>query len=92
MRVIDREALETTMLVDLRAAWATLRGHHPGERFYSFGLYTTDLADYLMVTTSTEEGLSAVTERYVTPDRQGRNHAARGLALEPRRFAVARRG
>jgi hypothetical protein len=66
MRVIDREALETTMLAELRAAWATLRGRHPGERFYSFGLYTTDLADYLMVTASTEEGLTEVTQRYVT--------------------------
>jgi hypothetical protein len=32
MRVIDREALETTMLAELRAAWATLRERHPGER------------------------------------------------------------
>src|SRR5262245_66645515 len=65
MRVIDREALQTTMLAELRAAWASLRGRHPSERFYSFGLYTTDLADYLMVTASTEEGLSEVTRRYV---------------------------
>ena len=34
MRVIDREALESTMLAELRTAWATLRGRHPGERFY----------------------------------------------------------
>ena len=66
MRAIDREALETTMLAELRAAWVTLRGRHPDERFYSFGLYTTDLADYLMVTASTEEGLSEVTQRFVT--------------------------
>jgi hypothetical protein len=66
MPTIDREALETTMLSELRAAWQTLRGRHPGERFYSFGLYTTDLADYLMVTASTEEGLSEVSQRYVT--------------------------
>jgi len=79
MRVIDREALETTMLAELRAAWATLRGRHPGERFYSFGLYTTDLADYLMVTASTEEGLSEVTERYVT--RTGRDATAQRAAL-----------
>jgi hypothetical protein len=79
MRVIDREALETTMLAELRAAWATLRGRHPGERFYSFGLYTTDLADYLMVTATTEEGLSEVTERYVT--RTGRDATAQRAAL-----------
>jgi Domain of unknown function (DUF4303) len=74
MRVIDREALESTMLAELRAAWASLRGRHPSERFYSFGLYTTDLQDYLMVTASTEEGLSEVTQRYVT--RTGRDATA----------------
>ena len=66
MPTIDREALETAMLAELRAAWSTLLGKHPGERFYAFGLYTTDLADYLMVTASTEEGLSEITQRYVT--------------------------
>ena len=79
MRAIDREALETTMLAELRAAWATLRGRHPDERFYSFGLYTTDLADYLMVTASTEEGLSEVTQRYVT--QTGSEPAAQRAAL-----------
>src|SRR5258705_1425930 len=79
MRAIDREALETTMLAELRTAWATLRGRHPGERFYSFGLYTTDLADYLMGTASTEEGLSEVTERYVT--RTGRDATAQRAPL-----------
>jgi hypothetical protein len=31
MRVVDREALKTTMLAELRAAWASLRGRRPGE-------------------------------------------------------------
>jgi hypothetical protein len=79
MRAIDREALETTMLAELRAAWAILRGRHPDERFYSFGLYTTDLADYLVVTASTEEGLSEVTQRYVT--QTGSEPAAQRAAL-----------
>jgi hypothetical protein len=79
MRVIDREALKTTMLTELRAAWASLRERHPGERFYSFGLYTTDLADYLMVTASTEEGLSEVTQRYVK--RTGRDETAQRASL-----------
>ena len=79
MRVIDREALKTTMLAELRAAWASLRGRHPGERFYSFGLYATDLADYLMVTASTEEGLSEVTQRYMT--RTGRDATVQRAAL-----------
>jgi len=79
MRVIDREALKTTMLAELRAAWASLRGRHPGERFYSFGLYATDLADYLMVTASTEEGLSEVTQRYIT--RTGRDATVQRAAL-----------
>ncbi len=79
MPTIDREALETTMRAELRAAWATLRGRHPGERFYSFGLYTTDLAEYLSVTASTEEGLSEVTQRYVTET--GGDPGAQRLAL-----------
>jgi len=79
MPTIDREALDTTMRAELRAAWATLRGRHPGERFYSFGLYTTDLAEYLSVTASTEEGLSEVTQRYVT--RTGRDADAQRMTL-----------
>jgi hypothetical protein len=79
MPSIDREALETTMLAELRSAWSTLKGRHRGERFYAFGLYTTDLADYLMVTASTEEGLSEVTQRYAT--RNGGDPASQRAAL-----------
>src|SRR5882762_9725479 len=79
MPTIDREALEITMRAELRAAWATLHGRHPGERFYSFGLYTTDLAEYLSVTASTEEGLSEVTQRYVT--QTGHDPGAQRLSL-----------
>jgi hypothetical protein len=78
-RVIDRDALEATMLAELRDAWSTLKSRHRDERFYSFGLYTTDLADYLMVTASTEEGLSEITHRYVT--RTGSEPAAQRAAL-----------
>src|SRR5260370_23413016 len=67
------------MLAELCVAWASMRRRHPDERFYSFGLYTTDLADYLMVTASTEEGLSEVTQRYVT--RTGRDATAQRAAL-----------
>src|SRR5882757_6781012 len=79
MPTIDRDALEITMRAELRAAWATLHGRHPGERFYSFGLYTTDLAEYLLVTASTEEGLSEVTQRYVT--KNGGDPDAQRMAL-----------
>jgi hypothetical protein len=79
MPTIDREALETMMRAEFRAAWATLRSRHPGERFYSFGLYTTDLAEYLLVTASTEEGLSEVTQRYVTE--KGGDPGAQRMAL-----------
>src|SRR5260370_8414661 len=67
------------MLAELCVAWASMRRRHPDERFYSFGLYTTDLADYLMVTASTEEGLSEATQRYVT--RTGRDATAQRAAL-----------
>ena len=79
MPYIDREALDTTLRAELRAAWTTLRGRHPGERFYSFGVYTTELADYLSVTASTEEGLSEVSQRYVTET--GSDPAAQRVAL-----------
>jgi hypothetical protein len=78
-RIIDRDALEATMLVELRDAWSTLKSRHRDERFYSFGLFTTDLADYLMVTASTEEGLSEITHRYVT--QAGSEPAAQRAAL-----------
>lgn len=52
------------MLREIRSAWKTLRSARPSEHFYSFGVYTTDVADYLMVTASTEEGLAAITKRY----------------------------
>jgi hypothetical protein len=54
-----------TMLEEFLSAWRALRQAHPNEHFYSFGFYTTELAEYLMVTASTEEGLSLVTERYL---------------------------
>ena len=65
MPAIDRTLFRTTLTGELREAWRTLKAAHPRERFYSFGLYTAALAEYLMVTASTEEGLSLVTNRYV---------------------------
>jgi hypothetical protein len=65
---LDRLGLTATLTEELREAWRSLRESHPGERFYSFGFYTTALAEYLMVTASTEEGLSRVTAEYVQKD------------------------
>jgi Domain of unknown function (DUF4303) len=79
MPQIDRDALDATLRAELRAAWTTLRGRHPGERFYSFGLYTTELADCLSVTAGTEEGLSEVSQRYGTGT--GGDPAAQRVAL-----------
>src|SRR5215468_10264015 len=61
---IERAILRSTLLEEVRAAWSALRQAHPGERFYAFGIYTTDVVDYLMITASTEEGLSKVTAEY----------------------------
>ena len=68
MTSIDRTVLRATLLRELRAAWETLRSAHRDEHFYSFGVYTTDVVDYLMVTASTEEGLAAATRIYVARD------------------------
>jgi hypothetical protein len=62
---VDPQLFRSALKEELRAAWRTLRAAHRGERFYSFGFYTAALAEYLMVTASTEEGLSRVTDKYV---------------------------
>ena len=64
MTQIDRQLLRSTLLEEVRGAWKGLRQAHPGEAFYSFGIYTTDAVDYLVITASTEEGLSKVTAEY----------------------------
>jgi hypothetical protein len=59
---LDPKLFGQTMLEELASAWRKLRQAHPNERFYSFGFYTTELAEYLTFTASTEEGLSRATE------------------------------
>ncbi len=76
---LDRFLFTQTLTDELCAGWRSLRSSHPGERFYSFGLYTTALAEYLMVTASTEEGLSRVTAEYV--QRDGRDPVLRRASL-----------
>ena len=79
MADIDRDELRAVMLAELQGAWTALRQAHPGERFYSFGVYTAPCAEYLMVTASTEEGLAAATERYHAQD--GRDRTLRRVSL-----------
>jgi hypothetical protein len=79
MASIDRTAFRSTVLRELRSAWETLRRRHQDERFYGFGVYTTDVVDYLTVTASTEEGLAAVASAYV--DRDGGDPALREASL-----------
>ncbi len=62
---IDPELLRQTLITELSAAWQTLKLAHAGEQFYSFGFYTAELAEYLMVTASTEEGLAQVVGQYL---------------------------
>ncbi|MEY4764237.1 MAG: hypothetical protein RI907_910 [Pseudomonadota bacterium] len=57
-------ALKNALVNDLRGAWQKLRLLHPQDRFYGFGLYTTDNASYLFATAFTEEGLSAISATY----------------------------
>ena len=64
MSPAERDTFLATLVDELRTAWLKLRGAHGAERFYSFGVYTTALAEYLMVTASTEEGLNAVVADY----------------------------
>jgi len=68
MPLIDRDVFHSTLKRELRSAWEALRRAHPDERFYSFGVYTTEVVDYLMVTASTEEGLATAAKTYCDRD------------------------
>jgi len=74
-----RELFQATLRDELEAAWHSLKAAHPDERFYSFGVYTTDVVDYLMVTASTEQGLERATAAYV--QKFGGDPALRRAAL-----------
>ena len=76
---LDRLLFTQTLTAELREAWRFLQAAHTGARFYSFGFYTAALAEYLMVTASTEEGLSQVTAEYV--QRGGGDPALRRASL-----------
>ena len=69
MSPIDRDTFHSTLKRELRSAWTALQLAHPTERFYSFGVYTTEVAGYLTVTASTEEGLATAAKTYA--DRNG---------------------
>ncbi|HWZ91496.1 MAG TPA: DUF4303 domain-containing protein [Polyangiaceae bacterium] len=83
MSVIDRNLFRDTLLAELRSAWQSLRAARPAERFYSFGLYTTELAEYLMVTASTEEGLTVATEKYLARNSRDPNLTRASLRWSP---------
>ena len=68
MASIDAQLFRETLLAEFRSAWQVLRQTHPTEHFYCFGLYTAGCAEYLTVTSSTEEGLSIATENYLARD------------------------
>jgi hypothetical protein len=65
MGALDAKLFRKTLIEEVAAAWQTLKRAHPQEHFYSFGFYTAELAEYLMVTASTDEGLTQVTDRYI---------------------------
>jgi Domain of unknown function (DUF4303) len=64
MTPIDPTLFYDTLLRETRQAWATLKKKHPQENFYAFGYYTTDVASYLTITASTEEGLEIAVDEY----------------------------
>jgi hypothetical protein len=58
-------SLSEAMRADARAAWQYLRGKYPTEKFYAFGLYTTEMGSYFGAFACGEEGLTRVAEKYV---------------------------
>lgn len=63
----SEEALlfRATLKEELLEAWRTLKGAHPDEHFYCFGMDIGACAEYLIVTASSEEGLTRVANEYV---------------------------
>ncbi len=68
---------------DLREAWQKLIKSEKREEIYCFGIYTTELGDYLIPTACGEKGLAKVAKRYV---KEG--HYKSGEALEALRWSL----
>jgi hypothetical protein len=64
MRTIDPSLLRSAFYDETKAAWRLLRKRYPSEDFYAFGLFTTELASYLTITASTEQGLTRSAAEY----------------------------
>jgi hypothetical protein len=58
-------SLVAAMIADAREAWRRLHEKFPGETFYAFGFYTTELGSYFGPFACGEEGLEKVAAEYV---------------------------
>ena len=57
MKTIDAALLRDSFYEEVKAAWYVLKAQYQSDDFYAFGLFTTELASYLTLTASTEQGL-----------------------------------
>jgi hypothetical protein len=67
---MDRQALYHALKKATRQAFEDLCGHHAGEHFYAFALYSNDVGQYLYPTANTEEALRRQYGRRVDADEE----------------------
>src|SRR5262249_9798725 len=65
MATPDTADLTEAMKAEVRQASEKLHRRHPTERFYAFGVYTTELGSYFVPFACGEDGLRKVAARYV---------------------------
>jgi WD40 repeat protein len=75
------------LLEATRAAFQKAKSAHAGERFYTFGLYSTEEGGYAVPTCNTEEGLTRVAEKYARKSRRSVEYERDALRWNPADFA-----
>lgn len=65
MTGIDAALFRATLREELLEAWRALKAAYPNEHFYSFGVDIGACAEYLLITASTEEGLTRAADTWI---------------------------
>jgi hypothetical protein len=61
---MSTEKLHESLRAELAVAWRKLRGNHPSDDFYAFGIRTHDIGSPVSVIACTEQGLNRVAGEY----------------------------
>src|SRR5438093_5256047 len=87
MKKQSTKVLRTAITEAARQAFTELRHAHPKETFYSFALYTSEEASYIVPTANTEEGLVSRARHYAAKDKKGLKEHMRLLRWSPADWA-----